>query len=110
MSDPVINSPESTVLGIKLISLVSGFMGGVISLSFVKELSKPQALAAVITGALSAGYLTPVVTYYLPHTLPELSVSFLVGLTAMNLIPGIIKLSELFKKNPQDYIPGGGSK
>lgn len=103
------------MLGVKLASVVAGFAGGVVSLSFVKELTKTQAALAVLTGSLSAGYLTPVITQlfikFIPElvfTVPEPSIAFIVGLTAMNIIPGIIKLAEMFKRNPEKFINRGG--
>lgn len=104
MADHLSAGPEGAVLGVKLASLVAGFAGGVVSLSFVRELSKLQASLAVMTGALSAGYLTPVLGIYLPPVMPEPTLAFLVGLTAMNLIPGLMKLSELFKRDPLKFV------
>lgn len=109
MADPTpILQAESGVLGVKLASLVAGFAGGVVSLSFVRQLSRWQAILAVLTGSLSAGYLTPVVQLYLPSAVPEPTLAFLVGLTSMNLIPGILALSDRFKRDPQ--LPGGGQQ
>lgn len=100
MADTV--SPE---LGVKIATLVAGFAGGVVSLSYVRELSKTQAFMAVITGSLFAGYATPVVNHWfsLPMEL-ENGVAFIVGLTAMNLIPGILTLSDRFRKNPEKFL------
>ena len=103
-------SPETAVFGVKVASLVAGFAGAIISLSFLRELTKTQAAMAVLTGTVSTGYLTPLISLYIPATIPELSLSFLVGLTAMNVIPGILKLSELFKKNPASFIGKGGDQ
>lgn len=95
-------SPE---LGVKLATLVAGFAGGVVSLSYVRQLTKGQAFLAVITGSISAGYATPVVNHFfnLPTSL-ENGVAFIVGLTAMNIIPGILNLSERFRKDPERFI------
>lgn len=103
MPDP---TAHIVYLGVKVASLVAGFAGGVVSLSFVKPLSKWQAALAVATGSLSAGYLTPAILVYVGDPLPELSVAFIVGLTAMNIVPGLVRLSESFKKNPADHIGG----
>jgi hypothetical protein len=41
----------------------------------------------------------------------ENGVAFLAGLTAMNIVPGFIKLSERFKSNPESFIgKDGGPK
>lgn len=98
-------TPEGQVLGVKFATIIAGFIGGVVSLSFVKNLTKQQAIVAVLTGAGTANYLTPGVLYYLPipHSLENLA-AFVIGLTAMNLIPGLLKLSAIFKKNPERFV------
>lgn len=103
-------TPESGALGVKLASLVAGFAGGVVSLSFVRELSRWQAVLAVLTGSLCAGYLTPILALYLPAGVPEPTLAFLVGLTAMNLIPGILHLSDRFRREPESFLKGGDPK
>lgn len=109
MPDPA--SHVGVVLGVKLASVVAGFAGGVISLSFIKQLTKWQAFLAVATGSLTAGYMTPAIIVYIGTAMPEPSVAFIVGLTAMNLIPGLVRLAESFKKNPRGFLDrSGGDK
>lgn len=98
-------NPEATILGVKLTMLIAGFAGGVVTLSFLRELDKTQSVLAVFTGMVTAAYGTPVVSYYLglPQAV-ELGAAFFVGITAMNIIPGAIKLSEIFRKNPERFI------
>lgn len=95
---------ETAVFGVKIGTLIAGFAGGVVSLSFLSGLTTGQSLLAVFTGLASAAYITPVVIHYIFYTTPNLQVengiAFVVGLSAMNIIPGIIKLSEMFKNNP----------
>jgi LytS/YehU family sensor histidine kinase len=107
MADPV---ASDGVLGVKFATLLAGFAGGVVSLSFIGGLTKPQAILSVLTGALTAGYLTPVALHYLTLTSPELQngVAFFVGLTAMNIVPGLLKLSEMFKRDPRSFLNGNG--
>lgn len=107
MADP---TADGGVLGIKFAVILAGFAGGVVSLSFVKELSARQAMLAVFTGTVTANYLTPVVASYFDalHAY-ENPTAFVIGLTAMNLIPGVLKLSEMFKRDPRSFI-GGGEK
>lgn len=91
--------------GIKLGLALAGLAGGVVSLSYIKPLTKWQAFLAVFTGAVSAAYITPlIVNYFSLSSSGEHGAAFLTGLVAMNLIPGIIKLSDRFKTNPEDFI------
>lgn len=90
----------SPMLGIKLASLVAGCAGGVVSLSFLRGLSTLQAVNAVISGMLSAAYLTPAAVVYIGVAdYPELEgvVAFCIGLTCMHLIPAILAIAERFK-------------
>lgn len=95
-------------LGLKYATLVAGFAGGVVSLSYVKELSKIQSVLAVITGSLCAGYMTPVVSHWMEVApVLENGIAFMLGLTSMNVVPGVLKVSERFRNNPESFIKRG---
>ena len=104
--------PEPTTaagsfLGVKYASLIAGLAGGVVSLNYLKDLKRWQAILAVITGALFAGYATPFIAHIfggIPLA-AENSLAFILGLTSMNIIPGLIHLSEKFRDKPEDFIP-----
>jgi hypothetical protein len=103
--------PEPSVagyFGVKYATLLAGFAGGVVSLSYMRELSRLQMVLAVVTGALLAGYLTPLAQHWIsmPNEV-ENGVAFLLGLTAMNIVPGFLRLAERFKNNPEDIFKGG---
>lgn len=101
---------DGGVLGVKFAALLAGFVGGIVSLSFVKELSRGQAVMSVFTGTVTAGYLTPLVISHLGASSIEVQnvAAFCVGLTAMNIIPGFIKISESFRDNPTKFFNGLG--
>jgi hypothetical protein len=81
--------------GLKLPFIIAGFIGGVVSLKFVKDLNKWAALLAVFTGAAGANYVTPVVLHYVKlDPALEYPAAFMIGLTALNIIPLIIKATE----------------
>lgn len=107
---------ETTVAGVKLALLVAGFAGAVVSLSYVKELTRPQMFGALVSGAFCAAYLTPITVHYLGvPTQFEYGAGFLVGLGSMNIVPGLLKLFERFRSKPEAFIrvPGnttGGEK
>lgn len=84
--------PVSSILGIKLGTTIAGFFGGVVSLAFVQNLTRTQAVMAVLVGTLTAAYLTPVVVEKLAVT-PELQngAAFVIGLCAMSIIPIVRK-------------------
>lgn len=110
MADPL--STDGGIFGLKFATLLAGVAGGVVSLSFIKELTKLQAVTSVVTGALTAGYQTPMAIQYLSLTSPEAQncAAFVIGLTAMNIIPGLLKLSEMFKRDPRRFLGGNGDE
>lgn len=107
MTDPA-TAAAGSFFGVKLASLVAGFAGGVVSLSYLRELTRAQMLLAVATGSLTAGYITPAVLHYIlfPSEL-ENGIAFLIGLTAMNIVPGFIALADRFRQNPAAILRKG---
>lgn len=111
MADP--SSTAAGFLGVKYSVLVAGFAGGVISLAYLKELTRAQMIIAVVAGSASAGYLTPVAIPLLARAVGieasvafENAAAFLLGLTSMNLIPGVLHLSEIFRRDPAGVVRG----
>ena len=104
MADPGVTNPETSMFGIKLAFAVAGFWGGVVSLSFIKSLTPKQGVLAVLTGVVTAAYFTPLAAHYLFNSEPSSALlnalAFVIGLTSMNLIAGIVRLSESWKKDP----------
>lgn len=82
--------------GIRIASLIAGFAGSVVSLSYLPPMTLWRAIIAVVTGTASAVYVTPLAFEMLRGSLPSTSasaenaVAFLIGLTAMRTIPPLI--------------------
>ncbi len=94
------HEPLVHFFGVKAINAAAGLIGGLVSLSFLKTLTPWQAIASVFTGAAVAGYGAPVVTSYLTLSpRAEYLCAFLLGLTAMNIIPAIIESSGKLRGN-----------
>lgn len=100
--------PASSIagfLGVKHAALVAGAAGAVISLRYIDDLSMVGRVLAVITGTVTAGYGSPAAGQWLDLSQPtENAVAFVLGLTAMNLIPGLLKLSDQFASDPLSFI------
>lgn len=100
-------SAAGSYYGIKLSVVIAGFLGGIISLTFVQRLTRFQMATAVGTGTITTHYLTPLAMYYAGVTdQMESGFAFLIGIMAMNIIPGLLKLSQLFRSDPRSFIPG----
>lgn len=73
-------------------AVIAGFAGAILSLSFLKGLTRKQAGAAVLTGFLSSVFTTSFVVaqFGLPSDADSRNgVAFLIGLLAMNMIPAV---------------------
>lgn len=71
---------------------IGGFIGAILSLSFIKSLTRSQAVVAVVTGFACSVFTTPLTIAYFGLPTDDHSrygVAFLIGLLAMNVIPGI---------------------
>ncbi|GJN50831.1 peptidase M48, Ste24p [Pseudomonas tohonis] len=94
--------PTSTAAGAvfaKYGVAIAGFAGAVLSLSFLKGLTRKEAGLAVLTGFGSAVFTTHFVINYfgLPADADSRNgVAFLIGLLAMNIIPVIKAAAERF--------------
>jgi hypothetical protein len=93
-------------LGIKAATVVAGFVGAVVSLSAVASLTRTQAGMAVLVGVGTSAYITPAVVYYYTIEAEPLhnGLAFMVGLVAMQVVPGVIRIAEMFKANPLSFI------
>jgi hypothetical protein len=99
-------TPDENLLGVEAATSVAGFVGAVASLSSIKPLSRLQALLAVFTGAAVAAYCAPLVTYYCKIEVEpvENGIAFLLGLIAMQLVPAVIFVAEVFRNNPIAFL------
>ena len=88
------------ILGIKYATVLGGFLGAIVSLSFVTELGWAARVSAVVTGTATAAYATPViVTYWAIGPAAENGIGFLLGLTSMNLVPALLTAAAWLRSN-----------
>ncbi|MBI6551068.1 peptidase M48, Ste24p [Pseudomonas veronii] len=91
--------PTSTAAGVLLVKygvVMAAFIGSILSLGFLRDLTRGQAAAAVATGFFFSMYLSQPVTGWIAIRLDLVvddnllcGVAFVLGLTAMNIIPAI---------------------
>lgn len=98
--------PLQAMIGVKTSHLIAGIAGGIVR-ALLAGSDMMTAIASVVIGSLTAGYLTsPVykaVTVYFPasaDTSTEHAVGFLVGLTAMLICEGALRFAKQWSKNP----------
>jgi hypothetical protein len=81
-----------TSLGLKIATLVGGFVGALVSLKFIEGLSVYQRGSTVLAGTMVSAYVTPIVVTYLELT-PKMEggIAFLCGLFGMSFTGAVIK-------------------
>lgn len=81
-----------SAVGIKLATLVGGFLGALVSLKFIDGLGRWQRGTTVLAGAVASAYVTPLILagFDLSGHL-EGAVAFLVGLFGMSFGGAVIK-------------------
>lgn len=97
--------PTATLVGVKYSTAIAGFFGSVVALTFAKELTILRLLFAILTGCVTSVYTTDIAVHYLgiDPTLDN-GVAFLIGLTAMALIPVVFSFIEQLKKKTGEII------
>lgn len=99
------NGPVETWLGVNLSAVLAGLVGGIVSLSFIRNLTPLKALLATITGAASAAYMTPLIVNGMNLSADvEHPIAFLTGLLGMNILAGLFKVSERFQQKPLETL------
>ena len=104
MTEPA-STAVGSFLGVKYAALIAGAVGAILSLRYIDDLSMFGRILAVVTGTVTAGYGSPAIAQWLGLTQPtENAIAFVLGLTAMNIIPGLMRLSERFATDPLSFI------
>ncbi|MBY0242660.1 MAG: hypothetical protein K2X55_25435 [Burkholderiaceae bacterium] len=92
--------PQTTdsVAGIKIATLVFGFLGAAVSLSYTKEMTRTQAITAIFAGTAVAVSAAPLALHYLGLPDPfERGVAFFAGLVAMRAVPVLLGMVDRFR-------------
>lgn len=94
------------VAGVAKSSLIAGFLGSLISLQFLVDIDRMHRFFAVVTGTLSAYYITPfLISYFRVVSDGAASAfSFFIGMTSMSLFAGIFTLLKKWRKDPISFL------
>lgn len=71
--------------------IVAGFIGGLISLSFIDGMGPKRRLVALLTGIAMAHYLTPLIAFLANEDKYQETIGFLVGLFGMSICAAIFR-------------------
>lgn len=104
MTDPA-SATIGSFLGIKWAAVIAGALGSVIALRYIEDLTTFGRILAVLTGMALAAYGSVAVAQIFGLSRPvENAVAFVFGLTAMNIVPGFMRLSEQFASDPLKFL------
>jgi len=81
-------------LGLNAVRLIAGFSGGAVHALVFKQREPMAVVASVVTGTLTANFLSPLIAHYIPW-LGDGACAFLVGLTAMALCQGLVGIVQV---------------
>ena len=93
------------VIGVKLGIAAAAAMGAIISLVSTRHLTPIQAIISLFVGFSTSVYMTPFVVSYLQVS-PNLEngIAFVFGLIGMNIVTGVLMVTDRFSKNPLDTV------
>lgn len=71
--------------------LIAGFLGGILSMSFVDGMTAWQRAVAVTSGCIMAHYLAPLIAFLFNEVQYQETIGFLVGLFGMSICSAIFR-------------------
>ena len=102
MAEPI----SFTALLSKHAVAIAGFLGTAVTLSYLERpMGKIRMALALAGGSITATFLTPMLGFYLaiPSAIHG-GVGFLLGILAMGIIPGLMKIGDDFRIGPISFI------
>lgn len=95
------------LFGAKISSLIAGFAGAALSLTYIRQLNHRSAMIAQAGGLASAVFLAPAVIsfFHLPDS-TEGAVYFLTGLLGLNILAAISGLIDIARADPKGVLHG----
>ncbi|MDQ7020146.1 MAG: hypothetical protein Q9M33_13410 [Robiginitomaculum sp.] len=95
------------LFGAKISSLVAGFAGAALSLTYIRQLNHRTAAIAQAGGLAAAVFLAPAIItfFHLPEDV-EGAVYFLVGLLGLNVLAAIAGLIDIARADPKGMLHG----
>ncbi len=95
--------PLHSLLGIKLTTVIAGFLGGLARALIMPGVTWSKALFSCVVGAITAGYLTPFALHWFSYSDvsgAEGAIGYLIGLTAMLIVEGVLNAAKKWKDDP----------
>lgn len=71
--------------------IIAGFIGSILSMSFVDGMSKKQRGIAILSGMVMAHYLAPLIAYLFKEQEYEETIGFLIGLFGMSICSALFR-------------------
>ena len=96
-------------LGLTKGATLGGFLGAVVSLKFIENMTWVQRVPTVFGGMLCAAYVTPLVAemaMHSPTARTESAIAFLIGMFGMSIAAAIVKAMPELIAAVKDRIKG----
>lgn len=106
---------EKGVGGISLLTLLFGFIGACLGISYMPPMSRKEQLFALLAGLACSALGPALLGWWLTRELPvpvASAIGFILGILGMFIVPGVIVFGQSFKKNPFfviDWLRGRGA-
>jgi predicted Na+-dependent transporter len=71
--------------------VIAGFLGSVLSLTFIDGMGKRQRVVAVISGMIMSHYLSPLIAYLFSKGEYQDTIGFLIGLFGMSIVASVFR-------------------
>lgn len=93
--------------GIKVVSLVFGFIGAALGVRYSPTMSKADALTALVAGVVCSGFGPPLLSAWFGWHMPPVvdnAIAFVSGIFGMFVVPGILNVGRSFVADPIAFI------
>lgn len=71
--------------------IIAGLLGSLLSLAFIKSMTRKQQCVAVLSGCVMAHYLAPLIAFLLHEENYAETIGFLVGLFGMSICAAVFR-------------------
>lgn len=106
---------EKGVGGISLLTLLFGFVGACLGISYMPPMTKREQIFALLSGLACSALGPALLGWWLDRAIPvpvSSGIGFLLGILGMFIIPGVIIFGQSFRSNPFfviDWLRGRGA-
>ena len=90
----------------RLPTIAAGVIGGILTVAMLPKITFRVFVLAILGGGACAAYMTPLVVEYLglQSRNLEYSIAFLLGISGMHIVAGVLNVGKRFRDDPAAVI------